>query len=157
MEIFTRRTCSGFCLLWTAITLSCGWWDALQPAPGPVPLGPPGTTIARLNRERSTFETTFTETFWNDGRSVGKAADRVKMIMDSAPQQLINKLNMTRKAIDLRGGAYDQHVFDARAVVVALNPDVVIVSLGERKPPRQPGELDKLSWSGMKKASGGCT
>jgi hypothetical protein len=51
---------------------------------------------------------------------------------------------MTRKALNIQGGPYDQHVCDARAVVVSLNPDVMIVSMGERKPPRQPGELDEM-------------
>jgi hypothetical protein len=72
------------------------------------------------------------------------ADDRVKTIMDAAPKQLLDRLNMKRKALNLQGGPYDQTVYDARAVVVSPITDVVIVSLGERKPPRQPGDLSKL-------------
>ncbi len=51
---------------------------------------------------------------------------------------------MTRKALNIRGEQYDQLVCDARAVVISLNPDVLIVSVGEQKPPHQNGELNEV-------------
>jgi hypothetical protein len=143
-----RRTMKGVLGLWTAIVAGCGGWSAPQAAPGPVPLGPPGTTIARLKRENPSFETTFIEILWNDGRGAMKATDRVKLIMDAAPKQLLDQLNMTRKALTVQGKPCDQLVYDATAVVVSLNPDVVIVSVGEWKPlPLKPGEPKKLFWA----------
>jgi hypothetical protein len=128
-------TVKGLLLLLAAVVAGCGRWSAPQAAPGPVPLGPPGKPIERLKREKSTFETTLTEILWNDGRGPVKAADRVKTIMDAVPKQLLDRLKMTRKALNLQGEPFDDLVYDARAVVVSLNPDVVIVSLGERYPP----------------------
>ena len=58
MGQFMRRTMKGFILLGAVIMAGCGMWSAPQAAPGPVPLGPPGTTIARLKREKPSFETT---------------------------------------------------------------------------------------------------
>ena len=85
-----------------------------------------------------------------------KATDRVKTIMDAAPQQLLDRLKMTRKALNLQGEPYDEPVYDARAVVVSLNPDVVIVSLGERDLPRKPDEIDtSVLGSGTRRKSGG--
>jgi len=70
-------------LLLAAMAVSCGGWSAPQAVP--VPLGPPGTTIARLKREKPTFATTYTEILWNDGHGTVKSTDRVKIIMDVAP------------------------------------------------------------------------
>jgi hypothetical protein len=109
-------------------------WSAPHAAPGPKPLGPPGKRITRLQREKPTFEVTYKEIFWDDGRGPVKAEDRVKTITDAAPKELLDRLNMTRKGLNVRGEPYDQPVCDARAVVVSLNPDVMIVSVGERKP-----------------------
>ena len=140
-----RETMTGLVLLLTAVAAGCdGRWSAPQAAPGPKPLGPPGAPIARLKREKPTFEVTYTEILWDDGRGPVKAADRVKIITDAAPKELLDRLNKTRKALDVRGDPYDQHVCDARAVVVSLNPDVLIVSVGERKPPKQKGELNEV-------------
>ena len=72
-------------LLLAAMVVSCGGWSASQAAPVPVPLGPPGTTIARLKREKPTFATTHTEILWNDGHGTVKSTDRVEIIMDVAP------------------------------------------------------------------------
>jgi hypothetical protein len=142
-----RRTMKRFFLLWAAILGGCGGWSAPHAAPGPVPLGPPGTTIARLQREKPTFEHTYTEILWNDGRGTVEATERVKVIMDAAPKQLLDRLNMTRQALNIRGEPYDQPLYDATAVVVSLNPDVVIVSVGEWRPlPRQPGEPTRVFW-----------
>jgi len=138
-----RGTTNGSLLLWAAVMAGCGW-SAPQPEAGPVPLGPPGMTIARLKSEKQTFETTLTEILWNDGRGTVEATERVKTIMDAAPKELLNRLNITRKALNLQGGSYDQPVYDARAVVVSLNPDVVIVSVAEQKPPQKPGELNEV-------------
>ncbi len=137
-------TVKGLLLLLAVVVAGCGSRTTPHAAPGPVPLGPPGTTIERLQRENATIETTYVEILWNDGRGPVDAADRVHTIMDAAPKQLLDRLNVTRKALNRQGEPYDQRVYDARAVVVSLNPDVVIFSLGERKPPRQPGDLDEL-------------
>jgi hypothetical protein len=137
-------TVMGLLLLLAGVVAGCGSWSAPHAAPGPVPLGPPGTTVARLQRENATFARTYEEILWNDGRGPVNAADRVHTIMDAAPKQLLDRLNLRRKALNLQGEPYDQRVYDARAVVVSLNPDVVIFSVGERKPPRQRGELDEL-------------
>jgi hypothetical protein len=131
----------GFLLIWAAMVTGCGGWSAPQAAPGPVPLGPPGKPIARLKREKSTFETTLTEVLWNDGGGPVKAADRVKTIMDAAPKQLVDRLSMTRKGRNVAGEPFDQPLNDGKAVVVSLNPDVVIVSVGEWIPsPLKPGD-----------------
>ena len=145
--LFPATAVKGLLLLLAAVVAGCGGWSAPQAAPGPVPLGPPGTTIARLKRESPTFATTVIEILWNDGRGPVKAADRVKTIMDAAPTQLLDRLNLTRKAPNLQGEPYDEHVYDARAVVVSLNPDVVIVSLGERKLSLKPGDLNNKVFS----------
>jgi hypothetical protein len=137
-------TTKGFLFLWAAILAGCGW-STPEASPGPVPLGAPGTTIARLKSEKSTFETTLTEIYWNDGRAPVKAADRVKTIMGAAPKQLLDRLNMKQKGLNFRGEPIDEPVLDGKAVVVSLNPDVAIVSVGEWKPqPRHPGEPKKL-------------
>jgi hypothetical protein len=133
-------TVKGLLLLLAAVIAGCGGWSAPQAAPGPVPLGPPGTTIARLKRESPTVSTTYIEILWDDGRGPVKAADRVKTILDAAPKQLLDRLKMTRKGLNLQGKPIDDLVYDARAVVVSLNPDVVIVSLGERYLPRHPDD-----------------
>lgn len=140
-------TVKGLLLLLAAVIAGCGSGSAPQAAPGPVPLGPPGTTIARLKREYPNFSTTLIEILWNDGRGPVKAADRVKTIMDAAPKQLLDRLKTTRKALTLQGEPYDEHVYDARAVVVSLNPDVVIVSLGERYLPRHPDDINNKLFS----------
>jgi hypothetical protein len=62
-----RRTMKAFFVLWAAIVAGCGGWSA--PEAGPVPLGPPGTTIERLKREKPTFSHTITDILWNDGRA----------------------------------------------------------------------------------------
>ena len=142
-----RRTMKGVLGLWTAIVAGCGVWSAPQAAPGPMPLGPPGMTITRLKREKRTYETTLTEILWDDGHGPRRAADRVKTIMDAAPKQLVDRLNMTRKALNFRGQPYDQPLYDATAVVVALNPDVAIVSVGEWRPlPVQPSDPKTVFW-----------
>jgi hypothetical protein len=64
-----RRTMKAFFVLWAAIVAGCGGWSA--PEAGPVPLGPPGTTIARLKREKPTFSHTITDILWNDGAPSG--------------------------------------------------------------------------------------
>lgn len=117
-----------------------------------MPLGPPGTTITRLKREKQTLSHTITDILWNDGHGAVSADDRVKTIMDAAPQQLLDLLNIKRVALNVLGAQYEQPVYDARAVVVSLNPDIVIVSLGERKPPQRPGDLSKLfeDWDGTR-------
>jgi len=140
MENLMRWTMKGLLLLLVVVVAGCGGWSVPQEAPGPVPLGPPGTTIARLKRENPNFETTLTEILWNDGHGPVKAADRVKTILDAAPKQLLDRLKMTRKGLSLQGTPIDDLVYDARAVVVSLNPDVVIVSLGERYLPRHPDD-----------------
>src|SRR5580698_4979191 len=142
-----RTTMKGVFLLWAAIVAGCGGWSAPQAAPGPVPLGPPGIPITRLKREKPTFETTYTEILWNDGRGAVVAADRVKTITDAAPKQLTDRLNMTRKALNIRGEPYDQPFYEGKAVVVSLNPDVAIVSVGEWSPlPLQPGDPKTVFW-----------
>jgi hypothetical protein len=96
----------------------------------------------RLQREKPTFAVTYTETLWDDGRGPAKALDRVKAVRDAAPQELVDRLTRTREALDASGKPYGQLVCDGRAVVVSLNPDVLIVSVGERKPSEQKGELN---------------
>jgi hypothetical protein len=144
MRKLKRRGMIGLFLLLATLVSGCGWWGVPKSAPGPVPLGPPGKTIKRLKREKSTFETTLTEILWDDGHGAVKASDRVKTIMDAAPKQLLDRVNATRKALNFQGKPYDQLVFDARAVVVSLNPDVVIVSVAERKPSQKPGDIDDV-------------
>lgn len=140
-----RETIKGLILLLIAAVAGCdSKWSAPQAAPGPKPLGPPGRPIVRLKREKPTFEVTYTEILWDDGHGPVKAQDRVNLITHAAPMELLDRLNATRKALDVQGASYNQHVCDARAVVVSLNPDVVIVSVGERKPPTQKGELNEV-------------
>lgn len=140
---FKRQAIKGVLLALITVVLGCdGKWSSPKAVPGPVPLGPPGAPITRLKREKPTFETTYTEILWEDGHGSVRAQDRVKILTDAAPKELLDRLNMTRKALNVRGGQYDQSVCDARAVVVSLNPDVLIVSVGERKPPQQNGELN---------------
>jgi hypothetical protein len=142
---FKRETLRGLLLLLTAVVAGCaGKWSAPQPEPGPVPLGPPGTTVARLQRELPTLNITYTEILWDDGRGPVKAEDRIKTITDAVPPKLLDRLNMTRKALNVRGEPYDQRVCDARAVVVSLNPDVLIVSVADTKPGRTNGELNEV-------------
>jgi hypothetical protein len=133
-------TVKGFLLLLAAVVAGCGSWSAPHAAPGPVPLGPPGTTIARLERGDATYGRTYVEILWDDGRGPVNATDRVHTIMDAAPKQLLDRLKMTRKALNRQGEPFDDLIYDARAVVVSLNPDVVIVSLGERYLPRHPDD-----------------
>jgi hypothetical protein len=135
-------TVKGFLLLLAAVVAGCGSWSAPHAAPGPVPLGPPGTTIARLERGDATYGRTYVEILWDDGRGPVKAADRVKTILDAAPKQLLDRLKMTRKGLNLQGKPIDDLVYDARAVVVSLNPDVVIVSLGKRYLPGHPDDIN---------------
>jgi hypothetical protein len=140
-----RETIKRLILLLAAVLASCdSKWSAPQGAPGPKPLGPPGRPVVRLKREKPTFEVTYTEILWDDGRGPVKADDRVKTITNAAPRELLDRLNMTRKALNVRGEPYDQPVCDAMAVVVSLNPHVMIVSVGERKPPKQKGDLDEV-------------
>ncbi len=133
----------GMVFWWGAAQVNTDWSEPMA-APGPVPLGPPGKPIARLKREKVTFTHTKQEILWDDGSGPVLAYDRVKTLTDAAPKDLLDRLNMTRKALNVRGEPYDQRVYDARAVVVSLNPDVLIVSVGERKPPQQKGELNKV-------------
>lgn len=142
---FKRGAMKGFFLVLLAGFIGCASkWSAPIAAPGPVPLGPPGAPVTRLKSEKQTFETTLTEIFWDDGNGPVKARDRVKTITDAAPRELLDRLNQTRKALNVHGGEYDQLVRDAVAVVVSLNPDVLVVSVGERKPPQQKGELNHI-------------
>lgn len=138
-----RNITSRVFLIFTVVFAGCdAKWSAPHATPGPVPLAPPGATIARLTREMPTFEVTYTETLWDDGHGSVRAEDRAKKITDAAPKQLLDRLNMSRKALDVRGKPYDQLICDARVVIVCLNPDVLIVSVAERKPPQQKGELN---------------
>jgi hypothetical protein len=143
-----RETTKWLLLLLTVVVAGCdGKWSNPHAAPGPVPLGPPGATIVRLQREMPTFENTVIEILWDDGHGPVKAQDRVKTITDAVPKELLDRLNMTRRALNIRGEPYDQLVCDARAVVVSLNPDVLIVSVGERKPAEQKGQLPTEAFS----------
>ena len=119
-------------------------WSAPHPTPGPKPLGPPGKPIVRLTREKPTFEVTYTEILWDDGRGAVKAKDRIDSLTNAAPKELLDRLTQTRTALDVNGRPYGQRICDARAVVVSLDPDVLIVTVGERKPPKQKGELDEV-------------
>jgi hypothetical protein len=133
-------------LLLAAATLAAcqSKWSTPHTAPGPVPLGPPGTPIARLEHENPTFEVTYRETLWDDGHGPVRAVDRVNTILNAAPKTLVDRLHTTRKALDIQGGQYDQLVYDAKVIIVSLNPDIAIVSLAERKPPLQKGDLDRV-------------
>jgi len=131
-----------FLLILIAGVVGCdGNWSTPIAVPGPVPLGPPDTPITRLKREKKTFTHTKREIFWDDGHGPVRIQDRVKTITDETPKELLDRLKMRRKAQDVIGREYDQLVCDARAVVVSLNPDVMVVSVGERKLPQQKGEL----------------
>jgi hypothetical protein len=100
-------------------------------------LAPPGKTIARLKREKPTFETTYTEILWDDGGGPIRAEDRVKAITNAAPKELLDRMNVAGKSLDVSGKPYDRNIHDGRAVVVSLNPDVIIVSLAKGNPPKQ--------------------
>ncbi len=142
---FKRQAIKGVLLALITFVPGCdGKWSSPKAAPGPVPLGPPGAPITRLKREKPTFEVTYTEILWDDGHGLVRAQDRLKTLTDAVPKQLLDRLNMTRRAFNVRGEQYDQLVCDARAVVVSLNPDVLIVSVGERKPPQQKGKLNDV-------------
>jgi hypothetical protein len=136
-----RGMMNGLVLLLTGVVTGCAKWSAPHAVPGPVPLGPPGTPIVRLQQELPTFEVTYTQTLWDDGGGAVKAEDRVKAITDAIPKPLLDRLNLTRKALNVRGEPYDRRICDARAVVVSLNPDVLIVSVAESKPRQQKWEL----------------
>jgi hypothetical protein len=143
--IFKQRAIKVVLLALISVVTGCdGKWSSPKAVPGPVPLGPPDAPITRLKREKPTFEVTYTEILWEDGHGPVRAQDRVKILTDAVPKELLNRLNMTRKAFNVRGEQYDQLVCDARAVVVSLNPDVLIVSVEERKPPQQNGELNEV-------------
>ena len=133
-RIITRKTMCGLVALWIGVTGCDSKWSAPHKMPGPMPLGPPGTPIVRMQRERPTFEVTHTEIFWDDGRGPIKARDRVTTITNAAPQDLLDRLTKTREALDVNGHPYGRHVCDARAVVVSLNPDVLIVSVADETP-----------------------
>jgi len=145
---YPNRNCkypiiSAFIVLLVVVVAGCdGKWSTPHAAPGPLPLAPPGATITRLKREKPTFEVTYEEILWDDGSGPVKMEDRVKRITDGVPKDLLDKLHSTRKALDVTGKPYDQIIHDARAVVVALNPDVLIVSIGETLPPKNKGELN---------------
>jgi hypothetical protein len=148
LRTLKRATTKWLLLLLTIVVAGCDKkWSAPSAAPGPVPLGSPGMIITRLKREKPSFEVTYTEILWDDGRGPVKAQDRVKTITDAAPKELLDRLNMTRRALNTHGDPYDQLVCDARAVVVSLNPDVLIVSVGERKPAEQKGQLPTEAFS----------
>lgn len=141
-RIFKCKTTKSFLLIFITGLIGCtSKWSTPIAVQGPVPLGPPGRPITRLKSEKQTFETTLTEILWDDGGGPVKAHDRVKKITDAAPKELLDRLKMTRKALNVHGAEYDQLVYDATAVVVTLNPDVMVVSVGERKPPQQKGDL----------------
>lgn len=150
-RIVQSEMMTGLLLLCIVCLAGCdGKWSTPHPATGPKPLGPPGKPIVRLEREKPTFEVTYTEILWDDGHGPVKAQDRVKTIIDAAPKELLDRLNSTRRALDVKGAPYNQHICDARAIVVSLNPDVLIVSVAQREPPKQKGELNDVfdDWDG---------
>lgn len=143
-RIISRGLICGLLALWMAVTGCDSKWSAPHTVSGPTPLGPPGKPVVRLQRERPTFETTYTETLWDDGSGSIKVGDGVRRVLSAAPEDLLQRLTRTREALNVSGKPYGQPVYDGRAVVVSLNPDVVIVSVAERKPPQDKGEMDQV-------------
>jgi hypothetical protein len=56
---------------------------------------------------------------------------RDKSCRETSPKELLDRLHATRQALDYAGKPFDRPVYDARAVVVSLRPNVLIVSLRE--------------------------
>jgi hypothetical protein len=75
------------------------------------------------------MEHTYTKTLWDDGHGPVSANDRVKTMTDALPKALLDRLTMTQQDTNWDGRPFARRVTDGKAVVVSLNPDVLIVSV----------------------------
>jgi len=130
-----------------------GWSGEHQEA-GPLPLSSPDTPIVRLVDKRSTFENDFKRLLWDEGNGPIEAEDRIKALLDSVPKEFMDRMRTTAKvpakffpALHDDTGTTDEAIYDARGIVVSLNPDVLLVSVfGTRW-----GSAEPLSrnWDGL--------
>jgi hypothetical protein len=124
---------------------------------GPLPLSSPDTPIVRLVDKRRTFEQgEIKRLLWDEGKGPILAADRVKPLLDSTPKELNDRLHATRNVPaklypPLRDtgdtGTTFEYLYDTWAIVVSLNPDVLIVSLHET--PVGPHSKLPRSWDAL--------
>jgi hypothetical protein len=122
---------------------------------GPLPLSSPDKPIVLVVDKRSNFEQgEIKSLFWDEGSGPTLAADRVKLLVDSIPKELGDRLHSTRDVPanlypPLRNstGSTYEYLYDTWGIVVSLNPDVVIVSVYER--PVGPHNRLPPAWDSM--------
>jgi hypothetical protein len=93
-------------------------WTAPREEPGPLPLSSPNAPITRLVKTKTTIEVTLKEVLWDEGNGPITPKERVKAVVDAVPRKLTDQLRSTRD-------------YQARATLVSVNPDVLIVTVRE--------------------------
>lgn len=111
-----------------------GWVGPVKD-PGPLPLSSTNTPITRLVKTRVTFEVTLREVFWDEGNGPVPVGQRVKPVADAVPKELLDQLSVTRTIPSSNGNRnWNQPIYLPWGVVVAVNPDVMIVVLRATTP-----------------------
>lgn len=114
-------------------------WSGPHKEVGPLPLSSSDVPIVRVVDKRKTFEQgEIKRLFWDEGKGLVLAEDRIKPLLESIPKDLNDRLHSTRNVPNnlyppLRNtpGTTYEYVYDTWEMVVSLNPDVLIVSVYE--------------------------
>jgi len=93
------------------------WTDAREEQ-GPLPLSSPNAPITRLVNTKTTIEVTLKEVLWDEGNGPIPPKERVKRVVNAVPRDLTDRLRSTRD-------------YQARATLVSVKPDVLIVTVRE--------------------------
>lgn len=131
-----RQIAKGGAILGVVALTGCdSGWKGPRPEPGPLPLSSPKTPITRLVKTKDTFETTYIQVLWDEGQGPVLREQRIKPVVDAVPKELRDRLHLTKTVPSLvRAGHVEQKLHDAWGVVVAVNPDVLIVTVRDLLP-----------------------
>lgn len=120
-------------LMIVALSRDTGW-SGLHEETGPIPLSSDDKPIKRLVNTRKTFENDYRDLRWDEGNGPVDADDRIKLLMESIPKELTNRLRQTiNLPSKLPGdkGMADYALYESWGTIVSLNPDVLIVTVFE--------------------------
>ena len=114
--------------------------------PGPLPLSGTNARITRLVKTKSTIESTWRDVFWDEGNGPVPVAERVKLIVDAVPKELLDQINSAREVPSANGnGILRLQIYVTWGAVVSVHPDVMIVTM--RKSVRDSIAYEFQEWS----------
>jgi hypothetical protein len=130
-----RPWIAGLLVILTAVVLAgcdSGWVGPLK-EPGPLPLSSTNALITRMVKTRATFEVTLREVYWDEGNGPVPVAQRLKPVADAVPKELLDQVDWRSKSPSTNGSReINRTNYDAWAVMVAVHPDVMIITVREQ-------------------------